>query len=305
MLPGGYIRVLVRRTSGLSHIKGHDIETVTGHLNDRPSLQEAVSDMDVVLHLAALTRARNEDEFNAANATGTRLLLTAAAESGSCRRFVYVSSIAAVGPALGGRPVTAADPPHPLTAYGRSKLAGERACEEAAGTMEIVILRPPAVYGPRDKDLLTFFQLASRGVLPIPTGPPRPLQMIHVGDLAQAILAAAHSEKARGIYHVADPEAYTWTEILELIAAAVGKRGRRVPVPQTLLNVVGQASGAMGRAMGRPQIFDGDKVRELLAPGWLCETDRATQELGFTAATRLELGLRQTVAWYREQGWLR
>ncbi|MFH1762959.1 MAG: NAD-dependent epimerase/dehydratase family protein [Gemmatimonadota bacterium] len=298
------LRVLVRPTSDLSHLEGLDVERFTGQLGDAASLREATSGVDVVLHLAALTRAKTEEEFRAANETGTRSLLEAAVNAGSCRRFVYVSSLAAVGPAVEGRPVTASDPPRPLTAYGRSKLAGERACEEAAGDMDVLILRPPAVYGPRDKDLLTFFSLAARGILPVPSGPPRPLQMIFVSDLAQAILAAAYAEDVHGIYHAADPKAFSWAEVLDLIARAVGKKGRRIPVPQSLLRIAGEVNGALGRAFGRPQIFDGDKVRELLAPGWLCETDRATKDLGFTAATPLGLGLRQTAEWYRKEGWL-
>lgn len=303
-IPGSSIRVMVRPTSDLSRLQGLEVESVTGNLTDDSSLRSAVSGVELVLHLAALTRARNEEEFRAANENGTRMLFQAAARAGNCRRFVYVSSLAATGPAVLGKPVRGTDTPHPLTAYGRSKLAGESACLEADGEMEVVILRPPAVYGPRDKDLLAFFQLASRGILPIPMGPARPLQMIFVSDLARAIRAAALQGEARGIYHVAESEAYDWAEVLELIARAVQRKGRRIPVPQTLLKIAGQVNGALGRALGRPQIFDGDKVRELLAPGWLCETERAAQELDFTATTPLEDGLRETVEWYRETGWL-
>ena len=109
----------------------------------------------------------------------------------------------------------------------------------------------------------------------------------------------------KGIYHVADPEIYPWREVLELIALSVGKRGRPIPIPQALLRMAGGVNGTLGRVLGRPQIFDGDKVRELLAPGWLCETAAAERDLGFRAATSLEKGLRGTAAWYRDQGWLR
>jgi nucleoside-diphosphate-sugar epimerase len=273
-------------------------------MEDRGSLERAMSGVHVALHLAALTRARNEDEFRTVNEGGTRRLVEAATESGTCHRLVYVSSLAAAGPATRDRPVTAFDEPHPLTAYGRSKLAGERICEAVQDEIQTIILRPPAVYGPRDKDLLPFFKLAAAGILPAPTGPRRRLQMIHAADLAQGILAAAFSDRARGVYHVAEATAYTWEEILELMARAVGKSGRVVPVPRPLLDAVGAFMGKWGRLTGEPQIFDRDKVRELLAPGWLCETAGARRDFGFSATIPLEEGLVKTVAWYRDRGWL-
>lgn len=302
---GRAVRVLTRASSDVSLLEGLGVERVTGHLGDLAALEKAVADVGVIFHLAALTRARNEREFQAANETGTRLLLEAARASGSVKRFVYVSSLAAAGPAREGRPVTPDDVPGPLTAYGRSKLAGEKACGDFREAFQVAVLRPPAVYGPRDRDLLVFFQLASRGFLPVPGGPVRSLQMIHVGDLARAIAAAGLAEGATGVYHVAEAQAYAWMEVLESVSRAVGKAGRRIPIPQSLLRMAGGLSGALGRLSRRPPIFDGDKARELLAPGWLCETDGAKRDLGFETAIPLERGLKETAAWYRGRGWLR
>jgi nucleoside-diphosphate-sugar epimerase len=299
------VRALVRPTSDLTHLRKLAAETIVGDLRDRDHLKVAARGADVVLHLAALTRARSEEEFRAVNEEGTRCLLNAARESGSCRRFIYISSLAAAGPAIDGRPVTAEDTPHPLTAYGRSKLAGENACLDAATDLEVVILRPPAVYGPRDRDLLGFFRLARLGIRPVPTGPVRKIQMVHALDLARAMVASLAASGARGVYHVAEPLEYGWEEIMDLMARAVGKQGVKVPLPSSLLRAAGITSGALGRLLDKPQIFDGDKVRELLAPGWLCETDRARTDLGFTAEIGLANGLSQTAEWYRDNGWLR
>jgi hypothetical protein len=104
---------------------------------------------------------------------------------------------------------------------------------------------------------------------------------------------------------VAEPNAYRWEAVLELMADAVGKQGRKVPLPQALLKAVGALNGALGRISGHPQIFDSDKVRELLAPGWLCETSAARQDLAFSAEIPLADGLRTTAMWYREKRWLR
>jgi len=303
------LRALVRPTSETGRLRDSGVELIPGRVTDRASLDQAVREADVVVHLAALTRARDEAQFRATNETGTALLLEAAASTGTCRRFIYVSSLAAVGPSRNGSPVTALTAPRPLTAYGRSKLGGERACLAATG-LQVAILRPPGVYGPRDRDFLTFFQLAARGILPVPTGPPRTLQLIHVGDLAKAIkLAALEEGPARqpgttGIYHVAEERAYTWREVLLLMANAVGRKGRIIPVPAVILRVAGTLNGTIGTMRGRPQIFDLDKVRELLAPGWQCETDGAARDFGFSAVVSLERGLMETASWYREKGWL-
>ena len=110
--------------------------------------------------------------------------------------------------------------------------------------------------------------------------------------------------KSPNIYHIAEPAVYSWIQVLDLIARAVGRRGRRIPVPQAILKVAGGTSGTVGRILNRPQIFDRDKVRELLASGWLCETEAAQEDLGFRARIPLEEGTRETAAWYQEKGWI-
>src|SRR5690606_18980946 len=159
-------------------------------------------------------------------------------------------------------------------------------------------------YGPRDRDLLHFFRLAARGILPVPTGPARPLQLIHAEDLADAVVRASITPDAEGIFHVAESAAYAWLDVVRLVAAAVGVRGRVVPVPAPLVRVAGWASETVGRATGRASIFDRDKAREMLAPGWLCEVEPARRRLGFESRIPLPEGLGGTAQWYRNEGWL-
>ena len=300
---GHAVRALVRRTIGGSLAPG--VELAPGSLEDPASLRRAMEGADVVVHLAALTRAQSEDAYHRTNVLGTRNLLDAmlAAEPRP-RRLVYLSSMAAVGPSVDGRPVAPADTPRPLTAYGRSKLAGEDLCLRAAAEVEVVILRAPAVYGPRDRDLFHFFRLAARGILPVPSGPDRPLQLVHVQDLAHAVASAVSSPAAGGTHHVADAVAYPWIDVGRLVAQAVGARARVIRVPAHVIVWSARASQAVGRLRGRPSIFDADKARELLAPGWLCDTESARRSLGFEASIPLADGLRATAQWYRNEGWL-
>jgi nucleoside-diphosphate-sugar epimerase len=279
------------------------IDLIAGSLEDEAALAAACQDVHTVVHMAAVTHARTAAEYSEANVAGTRRLLDAAITAGAAR-FVYLSSLAAVGPCRDGRGVAASDEPRPLTEYGRSKLAGERVCLEAAGRIGMVILRAPAVYGPRDTDLFHFFKLARRGIIPVPTGGPRMLQLVHVMDLARALVLAAQAPGAEGVYHIAEGRQYTWEEMGRAVAAAVGRRARVVRVPAGLLSGLAAVSETAAGLMGRSSIFNRDKARELLAPGWLCETEAARAALNFEADIPLADGLRMTAQWYREQGWL-
>jgi dihydroflavonol-4-reductase len=302
---GHTVRAVVRPTSSTAQLETLGVQAVVAPLADSAELRAAVAGASVVVHLAALTRAPDAATFERVNGAGTGALVHAAlAADPRPRRMVYLSSLAAVGPALEERPVGPADTPRPLTAYGRSKLSGEVECRAAAGLMEVAILRAPAVYGPRDRDLYHFFRLARRGLLPVPMGPERKLQMVHVADLAAAVVAAAVAERADGVYHIAEPRAYGWREMCGLVADAVGRRARFLPLPQSVVGAAGAASEMLSRLTGQPGIFDRDKAREMLAPAWLCETERARADLGFETRIALAEGFAGTARWYREQGML-
>lgn len=297
---GARARVLVRETSDTRLLERHGFTPVVGRLDDVSSLRGALGDADVVLHLAAATRALSEAEFHRVNAVGTERLLDAMEADGSRRRLVYLSSLAAAGPAR--EPVQPGDEPRPITAYGRSKLAGERAALDRAG-VDTAVLRPPAVYGPRDRDLLPFFRLAKWGLQPTAGPPDRPMQLVHATDLANAVVSAGEGE-ATGVFHVAEPTPYAWREVLDLVAEAVGHRTVTLTVPGGLVRAAAAVSEALARTTRRAVIFDRDKARELLAPGWTCETESARLGFGFEAAIPLAEGLDETAAWYRANGWL-
>jgi nucleoside-diphosphate-sugar epimerase len=298
-------RALVRSPARARALLELGVEIVHGSLEDELALAAACRDVDMVVHLAALTHAQTPAEYESANVAGTARLLSAAlAAEPAPRRFIFLSSLAAAGPCVAGRAVSAADEARPLTAYGRSKLAGERVVLDAADRFEVVVLRAPAVYGPRDTDLFHFFRLARLGFVPVPTGPSRPLQMVHVADLAAALVRAVVARRAGGVYHIAEPRAYSWEEVGQLVGSAVGRRVRTVRVPAALIAGLAAATEFAAGAVGRSTIFNRDKALEMLAPGWLCETDAARTDLQYQAGISLADGLRDTARWYREHGWL-
>ena len=300
---GDEVRALVRPTSDARHLVASGARPMIGDLTDAAWLGAALDGVDVVYHLAAATRARNEAEYRSANVGTTTAVMQAARSRARPPRVVVLGSLAAAGPTPDGRPVPEDATPAPLTAYGRTKLEAERVAF-ASTEAPVVVLRAPAVYGPRDRDLFTFFRLAALGVMPTPTGADRPVQLIHVRDLARALVAAADSDRSGRLYHVADPSIRPWSEVVELIERAVGRGAIRVPIPRPLLRLAAAASETAARLASRGTIFNRDKVRELLAPGWICSTELAQRELGFRTAIPLEQGIAETAAWYRAEGWL-
>jgi nucleoside-diphosphate-sugar epimerase len=299
------VRALVRAASMSRALEERGAEIVTGGLGDAEALGRAVHGVDVVLHLAASTHARSAAEYHRVNATGTRDLVEASlGASARPGRFVYLSSLAAVGPSRDGQPIHPEDEPRPLTAYGTSKLEGERVCLAAGSRLEVTVLRAPAVYGPGDRELYRFFRLAAAGIVPIPGGPSRRLQLLHVRDLAEAITRAVLAPAGKGIVHVADPASYAWEEVARLVADAVGVNARVVRIPTFFVEAGAAFVEGITRLTGRSSMLNREKARELLAPGWLCETETARVALGFETSVALPEGLRETARWYREHGWL-
>lgn len=301
---GWRVRALVRATSDTARLRTLGVELYRGDLANATALRMAVDGVDVVYHLAATTFGRSEAEFERANVQGTRNVATAVgAAERRPRRLVYLSSYAACGPALSARPRALDETPAPLTAYGRSKLAGEtevRAAEQF-GT-DAVILRAPAVYGPGDRALLSYFRLVKWGLAPSPAAGAERLHLIYASDLALALARAA--DAARGTYAVAEPVEHAWGDIVAAIGAAMGRRPLRVGLPARLVRVAAAATEAVGRLGGRAVPFNREKAEEMLATAWVCDLTGSDALLPPEAVTRLSEGIALTVAWYRRQGWL-
>ncbi len=298
------MRALVRPTSRTDRLEQLGANLVIGDLRDREALTRAVDGVDTVFHLAAVTGLRGDLDFAGANEVGTKNLVDAVGTAASRpRRVVYLSSYAACGPIVDGRPRAMANPPRPLTAYGRTKLAGEDAVRtlENAG-VEVVIIRAPAVYGPGDHAFLPYFRLVDHHLAPAPTGSSRRIHLLYVQDLVGALTRAAEGQT--GTFPVAGYEEHTWAEITAAIATSLGKRPITVPLPAQLVRLTARAAEGFGRLSGRHVVLNREKAEEMLADGWLCDLTNSGELLPPESATNLEDGIANTVHWYRGQGWL-
>jgi nucleoside-diphosphate-sugar epimerase len=298
------ITLLLRRTSSLrflDDIEGYD--RVDGDMRDAASLFRAVEGVDAVVHLAGLTSARTEAEFQAVNGDGTAALAKAASEGG-VKRFVYVSSLAAQGPSSDG---SGAIPPvaRPISSYGRSKLAGEFPVLAERERMSVAVVRPPVVYGERDRGLLPLYRIASLGVMPVIGDGLNQVSFVHVHDCADAIVRAALAEGPSGaVYTISDGTPHTWRELVGTFAKVRGRRALIINTPPVLYQGAGYAAAAASALLRRALPLSPDEVAHMRERYWICDHETITRDLGWKPRIGLEAGFTQMLRWYREQHWL-
>ncbi len=302
---------LVRDAAKAARLFGdRPARVVVGDLSAVRALEEGCEGAEVVFHVAGLVAARSKAEFYAINRDATaRLVATARRVAGGATRLVYVSSLSAAGPSRPGRANTEQDPPHPVSEYGRSKLAGEEAVR--VGGLPWTVVRPPAVYGPRDTETLRLFRLAQWRFMPLYGDPAQELSFIYVQDLAQALVAATAPGCVGRTYFACHPQPTTsrgaMAEIFRAAREATGRPYREprfVPIPQGLALTALWILGTAARAAGHATILSPDKGPELLAEAWTCAATALERDTGWRAATNLETGLRRTAAWYAQHGWI-
>ena len=304
---GNVVRALVRPRSDrrvLERLPG--VEFTPGAIEERASLDVAVRGADAVVHVAGIVKARRPAEFFDVNAQGTKNLLEAAVQGG-VRRFVYVSSLAAVGPSLDGTPVPDDAEPRPVTHYGRSKLEAERAVLAAKDDLHVTVVRPPLIYGPRDRETLAFFTSVRNGVLPMTGDGTNTLSVVYVEDCAAAIVRALFAQEAPSgrTYFVEDGAVYVWREALAQIESALGRRAFvRFGMPMGVVKMAAAATQLWGKVTNRAQMLTLDKVNELTQPHWVCSGAGARRELGWEPRVQWAEGVQEAVKWYRAEGWL-
>lgn len=300
------VTCLVRDPGNIRWLKEQQVKLVQGDCSDLNSLAAAVRDASIVYHVAGLTKAARRRDYYEVNHIGTRNLLEACAHHGhKIQKFVLVSSLAAAGPAQAGRPVKATDTPHPVSDYGRSKLYAEEEALKFKDRFPVVILRPSAVYGPRDTDVFELFRWASKGFILDMSGSERFLNWCYVKDLAEALLIAGERSVPSGsIYFVAEDRIHSMAGFQKALQGAVGVTAKVIKVPVWAGYLIGLAAEAAGFLSGKATILNRQKVREAAQQYWTCDLDKIRADIGFHAAMPLEQGLAATWKWYRENGWL-
>ncbi|MFN2387753.1 MAG: NAD-dependent epimerase/dehydratase family protein [Thermoanaerobaculia bacterium] len=280
------------------------VEKVGGDLSEATDLSAAAAGCEAIVHVAGVVKARRLRDYREVNAAGTERLVRAAQQSAPAALFVLVSSQAAAGPARSGRPVREEDPPRPVSWYGISKREGELAVERGWRGPWIV-LRPGVLYGPGDRGLLTYFEMAAAGWVPVPAR----RSYIQVGSVEQAATAVARAASRKNLAgrtgFLCDPEPVGIGDLAAEIARLPSRPARLFGVPHAFVRGAALLETARESLTGRSRPFNADKARELLAGDWLCDPLPMRRDLGLPPPLPLAEGLRRTWDWYLQTGWIR
>jgi nucleoside-diphosphate-sugar epimerase len=278
------VKALVRTTSDRSPLEGFDVQWVEGALENADSLRRLVSGVEAVVHCAGAVRGATRDHFNRLNVDGVARLVHAAARQHPLPRFLLISSLAAREP--------------DLSFYASSKRQGEIVVATQAGQMPWGAFRPPAVYGPGDKEMLPLLRWMARGFAFVPGSGNVRASLLYVDDLAEAVLQWLHDARVpRTVFELHDgrPDGYSWQDVIETVGHLTARRVHQVPVPLIVLRALAELNLKTARMLGYAPMLTPGKLRELRHPNWVCDNSDLTRETGWIPRVALEEGLRRTL----------
>jgi nucleoside-diphosphate-sugar epimerase len=291
LLDAGFrVRALTRsksRSPGKSGLpQSGNLVEVSGSLENTKSLKLLVQDTAAVVHCAGAVRGATQQDFDRVNVDGVRNLLNVLEGLAEPPRLLTLSSLAAREPGL--------------SYYAASKYQGEQVLINEASKVSWMALRPPAVYGPGDRELLPLFRAMGRGIAPVPGSPEARFSMVFVEDLAGAVIAWLRCQRfTSGVYSIDDGRAggYDWPEVAQTVARLCSRKVRLLRVPEWLLDIPARVNRQAGRVLGYAPMLTPEKLRELRHPDWVCDSIGLTEQTGWQPAVQLEEGLRLTPGW--------
>jgi len=296
------VRCLVR--SQEKWLSGSDFKKISGDLQDLQALSKGLEGADVVFHIAAIVKAPTKKEFTHANVDATENLVRLAQKKG-VKNMVILSSLAAAGPS-NGSPKTENEPMNPVSMYGKSKKEMEAKIHKASQKNDsIKIIRPPAVYGPREDQIYSFFKSFSKGICPIVGDGNNPrLSMVYVSDLINGILKAAQkSDSGVHTYFISGEGTHSWNEIRGVTSKVMGKKAMAIRIKPKLVKKAAAVIENVASLLGKYPVVNKEKANELILE-WTCSTEKAQKELDYTPGVSLAEGISRTIHWYKMHNWL-
>jgi len=301
----GYeVAALIRTNSNLRWLRGKGVEFIYGDLLNEEGIPP-LEGFSYIFHLAGVTRVLHKRDFYRVNHGGTERLLAAVKRGGGVKRFVFLSSQAAAGPSYSDRARREEDPPHPVSPYGESKLRAEEAVLSCRDEIPVTVLRPCSIYGPRDEYMYEYFKVVSRGFTPIIGSGPVFLSLCFVDDLISALILTITRDYPSGeVFFIADGEKYSLDFFADVVSSALNVKLKKIYVPVLVGWLYALVSEGWGVVRGKAAPFNRSKFSEVIQRNWVCDITKAKKKLGFRPRFRLEAGVKVTLQWYKEKGWL-
>ena len=307
LLARGYrVRCLIRNPKKPGYLENLPVELFAGDLFSSEALEKGIAGVDFVYHVAGVVGWRNKMGFYEQNRDGTKNVIEIAARvNPQITRFIFVSSGAAVGPAKPGTMVDEKTPHHPITTYGKSKLAAELEVLKFKDVIPTTIVRPTAVYGPRDPATFDYFNTINKGLEPLVGFKEKKVSLVHSTDLVSGIILAGESKLSIGqAYFLGSNRPYSWHEIGDVTKKIMGKKAIRIRLPHHLVYVVATTAGLFSVFSDKPSVLNFEKGRDMVQESWTFDSSKAKRELGYQPVIELPEGIAETVAWYREHKWM-
>jgi nucleoside-diphosphate-sugar epimerase len=297
--------VAVRKSSDIRHLQSYQLHYTYPDFSSAEKLEEEIkkNNYSFIVHAAGTTKARTANEYNLVNAGYTVNLAQAIANcADQVQKIVFMSSLGSIGPStVANTLLNEQAVPTPVTTYGKSKLIAEQQLQQF--NLPLVVLRPTAVYGPREKDIFIVLKTINSGLEPYIGKVQQQLSFVYVKDLADLTISALFSEGA-GVYNITDGSCYGRYELARITKAVLGKRTFKFHLPYGMVKGVAILLEKGYGLMNKTSILNNEKLNELTALNWCCDIGKAVRELQYEPQYNLERGLTETLHWYKENKWL-
>jgi nucleoside-diphosphate-sugar epimerase len=300
------VRCITRKSSNIQWLKNKNVEIYDCGLFDKQGLRKAFTNADYIYHVAGVVKSKKPEGYFKGNVDTTKVLLDVVLEfKVNIKKFLIVSSQTVAGPSVNEIPVNEKDLPHPITTYGRSKLAQEELAKKYMDKLPITICRAPAVFGERDTEIFIFFQTFSKGLFTTIGFDKKLVSLIHVSDLVDGLVIAAENSTSAGqIYFISSEEFYTWQQVGESTSKIMNKKPVHIAIPHFVVYTIAAIAQFFALFSSKPATLNIEKARDLTRHAWICSTEKAVKEIGYHQKISIEAGIRRTVSWYKENGWL-
>lgn len=300
------VRCIVRKTSNLRWLENKNVEIYDCGLYDKEPLKKILVDADYLYHVAGVVKSKKPEGYFRGNVDTTKTLLEVVSEVNlNIKKIVIVSSQTACGPSLNGELCDENTVPHPITTYGKSKLAEEKVALSYMDKLPITICRAPAIYGDRDTEIYLVFKTYKQGLMTLVGFNEKKISIIYVKDFVNGLYLAGISDKSSSqIYFISSEKLYDWNTIGDAMENAFGKKALRLRLPHFLVYGVAVIAQFFSMFSSKPATFNLEKARDFVQENWTCNTNKAKEELGYSQKVSLEEGMKLTADWYKENNWL-